>query len=333
MRLRLDPGTEAILAAARHRGIPVRRLERGLVQLGYGSCQRPLLDGQTDRTSALAAYVAEDCELTRELLRSVGVPVPEGRIVDNEEEAWEAALEIGLPVLVRPRDVSRGDALHKNLATREQVSAAFALVAGQRPPASIERFVVGRKHRLLVVGDRVVAALRQGVASTANYLDAENDSVRKNGSPHELHDGLPHAHVSASSGMAWFDVTDHVHPDVALHAVESARVVGLDLAGLEIIADDIARPLTEQAGAVVGVDARPNLGYYLEPMPAYRGRLAKPLSSTFSRAGPRPGAHRGCHRGQWQDHDNPADGAPVCACRSPDGHDLHRRHLHRRPPH
>src|SRR3954452_18410947 len=101
----LGPSTRAIVAAAQERGIPTRRLNTdNLVMLGHGARQRRILTAETDRTGAIAEAVAQDKELTRTFLRAVGVPVPEGRAVESVEDAWEAAREVGVPVVVKPRD-------------------------------------------------------------------------------------------------------------------------------------------------------------------------------------------------------------------------------------
>ncbi len=125
-RVSLGPSTKAIVDAARSRRIPVRRLNEGsLVQFGYGCNQRRILAAQTDRTGAIAEEIAQDKEMTRDLLRSVGVPVPEGRAVESAEDAWVAAEEIGVPVVVKPQFGSQGRGVATNLSTREQVMAAY----------------------------------------------------------------------------------------------------------------------------------------------------------------------------------------------------------------
>ena len=125
-RVCLGPSTAAIVKAAEARGIPARRLNSGsLVQLGQGARQRRIWTAETDRTSAIAESIAQDKELTKTLLRAGGVPVPEGRIVVNAEDAWEAACDIGLPVVVKPRDANHARGVFTNLTTQEQVESAY----------------------------------------------------------------------------------------------------------------------------------------------------------------------------------------------------------------
>ncbi len=155
----LGPSTACIVGAATDRGIPhMRLIEGNLVQLGYGSRQRRIWTAETDYTSAIGEGIASDKELTKSLLQSCGVPVPEGQVVDSAEEAWEAAQDIGLPVVVKPYDGNHGRGVFTNLTTREEVEAAFAVAEPEGSDVMVERFVRGSEHRLLVVGGQVVAA-------------------------------------------------------------------------------------------------------------------------------------------------------------------------------
>jgi cyanophycin synthetase len=121
----LGPSTRSIVDAAKAKNIPWRRLNEGsLVQLGYGVHQRRICTAETDSTSAIAESIAQDKELTRTLLRSIGIPTPEGRSVESAEDAWEAAEDIGLPVVVKPQYGNHGRGVATNLQTREQVVAA-----------------------------------------------------------------------------------------------------------------------------------------------------------------------------------------------------------------
>ena len=125
--VRLGPSTGAIVDAAVARGIPYRRLTSGsLVQFGWGSKQRRIQAAETDRTSAIAESIAQDKELTKKLLDAAGVPVPVGRPVSDAEDAWRAACEIGVPVVVKPHDGNQGKGVTVNIETREEVMAAYA---------------------------------------------------------------------------------------------------------------------------------------------------------------------------------------------------------------
>jgi cyanophycin synthetase len=298
----LGPSTRGICQAATARGIPVRRLTAGsLVQLGYGARARRICAAESDRTGAVAQEIAQDKDLTRKLLKAVGVPTPDGRPVNGAEDAWEAAGEFGFPVVVKPQDGNQGRGVATNLTTREQVLAAYEAAAKESRCVLVERFIPGNDYRLLVVGQRVVAAARRepaqvigdGLRSVAELVNVVNADPRR-GDDHATalskirldavslavlgEQGYTPASVppagsvvlirrnaNLSTGGTAIDVTDRVHPEVAARAIEAARVVGLDIAGVDVVACDISRPLEEQRGGIVEVNAAPGLRMHLEP--------------------------------------------------------------------
>lgn len=216
-------GAGCIVDAAAERRLPMIRLNDGdLVQLGYGARQQRVWGGETSRTSAIAQGVAANRMLSRKLLQSCGLAVPEGRKVESAEDAWDAAQEFGMPVVVRPCDGDQGRGVSLRPGTREEIEAAYRLAFEVDSEVLVERFVSGHEYRLLVVGGRVVAAARR-------------------------------------ESVAASDVTDKLHPELAAAASLAARVVGLDIAGVDLIVEDISRPLNEQNGAIVGIEARPGL--------------------------------------------------------------------------
>ena len=296
----LGPSTAAIVAAATDRGIPHIRLNDGnLVQLGYGASQRRIWTAETDLTSAIGESIAHDKDLTKSLLASCGVPVPEGEIVSSATEAWEAAQDIGLPVVVKPSDANHGRGVSLDLNTREQVEAAFAIAEPEGSDVMVERYVRGHEHRLLVVGGRVVAAARGEVASITGdgrlsvrqLIDEQlnNDPRRGAGEDFPLSpidtavdaaivlelqrqgfapDDTPPAGrqlMVQRNGNVSIDCTDEVHPEVDYIVSLAARVVGLDIAGIDVVAQDISRPLHAQGGAIVEVNAGPGLLMHLKP--------------------------------------------------------------------
>jgi cyanophycin synthetase len=300
--VRLGPSTGAIVRAALRRGIPVRRLNSGsLVQLGHGSLQRRICTAETDATSAIAETIAQDKQLTRTLLRAVGVPVPDGRPVADADDAWTAAEEIGVPVVVKPQYGNHGRGVATDLRTREQVAHAYAAAREEGSSILVESYIPGVDHRLLVIGGRLVAAALREPAhvigdgrSTIAQLVAEvnRDPRRSDGHATVLSfirldavglavlaeqgctpDSVPppgqrvliRRNGNLSTGGTATDVTDRVHPETAARAVDAARAVGLDIAGVDIVAVDISRPLEEQRGAVVEVNAGPGLRMHLEP--------------------------------------------------------------------
>lgn len=296
------PNTAPVVAAARARGIPVRRLNsESLIQLGYGNKQRRFQTAVTDRTSSVAESISDDKDLTKMMLSSVGVPVPEGRPVTDAEDAWAAAVELGGAVVVKPRDADHGDGITLNLKTREHVLAAYNEARNFSSQVMVERYAPGAHHRLLVIGDRVVAAARRdsahvigdGRRTVLELIEHVNLDPRRGTDassplkkvvldPIALEvlaeqgfdpqsvppDGLRvfirrNSHMK--DGGDNVDVTDLVHPEVAARALDAVRVIGLDLAGLDVVAEDIGRPLEEQGGVILEVNANPWLRQHLAP--------------------------------------------------------------------
>jgi cyanophycin synthetase len=299
----LGPSTGCIVDAATERRIPSIRLNEGnLVQLGYGARQRRVWTAETDQTSAIAESIASDKELTKSLLQSCGVPVPEGRLVSSAEDAWDAAESIGIPVVVKPSDGNHGRGVSTNLKTRAEVDAAYALADKEGSEVIVERFVPGNEHRLLIIGGRMVAAARgetasivgDGTSTIAELINSQLNSDPRRGSSEDCPlnlvlideaddpavvllelarqgyttESVPPAGKEVlvqRNGNVAFDVTDLVHPSVAAAAALAARIVGLDIAGVDLVAEDISRPLAEQGGAIVEVNAGPGLLAHLKP--------------------------------------------------------------------
>ncbi|MEW6562911.1 MAG: cyanophycin synthetase [Pseudomonadota bacterium] len=297
-RMCLGPSTACIVDAADDRDIPATRLsDANLVQLGYGARQRRIWTAETDQTSAIAETISRDKDLTKGLLQSCGVPVPEGRVAESPEDAWAAAEDIGLPVVVKPSDANHGRGVFTDLRTREEIETAYKVAEEEGSEVIVERFVQGNEHRLLVVAGKVVAAARgeeaavvgDGRSTVAELIESQLNSDPRRGTTeeHPLNfvrldsaarlelsrqgwqaDSVPPEGVRVliqRNGNVAFDVTDDVHPDVAEIAGLAARVVGLDIAGIDLVAQDISRPLEEQGGAIVEVNAGPGLLMHLKP--------------------------------------------------------------------
>jgi cyanophycin synthetase len=298
----LGPSTASIVRAAQARDIPVRRLSsESLVQLGHGAKARRICTAETDQTSAIAESIAQDKELTRMLLQQVGVPVPSGRAVSDAEDAWEAATEIGVPVVVKPQYGNQGRGVTTNLTTREQVLAAYAAACEESSRIVVEKFAPGCDYRLLVIGGELVAAARRepaqvlgdGHSTIRQLVDEVNRDPRRSDDHATVlttikldqiglttlaeqgftPDSIPPAgtrvlcrrNANLSTGGTAADITDKVHPEVAARAVEAAQMIGLDIAGVDIVATDISQPLEEQAGVIVEVNAGPGLRMHLQP--------------------------------------------------------------------
>ena len=300
--VRLGPSTGAIVKAAMARGIPCRRLTEGsLVQMGWGSRQRRIQAAETDRTSAIGEAIAQDKELTKKLLAAAGVPVPAGRVVSSAEEGWVAACEIGLPVVIKPRDGNQGKGVTVNIATEEHFMATYGAAAEISDEVIVERFIPGNDHRFLVVGDQVVAVARReppnvigdGVHTVRELVEQANSDPRR-GEGHatsltkmrlddiavaRLHvqemttESVPpkgarvvlRNNANLSTGGTATDVTDDVHPELAIRAVEAAQMIGLDICGVDVVCETVMKSLEEQGGGIVEVNAAPGLRMHLNP--------------------------------------------------------------------
>lgn len=299
--VRLGPSTGSIVDAAVARGIPIRRLTQGsLVQFGWGSQQRRIQAAETDTTSAIAEAIAQDKDLTKSLLHAAGVPVPMGRPAHQLEQAWAIALEVGLPVVVKPQDGNQGKGVSVNISAREAFDQAYA-TAERYGTVMVEKFLPGHDFRLLVVGNTLVAAARRepplvvgdGKHTVRQLVDQVNADPRR-GDGHstsltkirfdDIAIGRLHAqdlqpesvpakgrrvvlrnNANLSTGGTATDVTDEVHPEVAARVVAAAQMVGVDICGVDVVCESMSRPLEEQNGGIVEVNAAPGLRMHISP--------------------------------------------------------------------
>jgi len=300
--IRLGPSTGAIVSAAMARGIPYRRLTQGsLVQFGWGSKQRRIQAAETSFTSAIAESIAQDKELTKKLLDAAGVAVPAGRPVEDEDDAWAAAQEIGLPVVVKPQDGNQGKGISVNLTSEDQVRQAYRVAIEFRDDILVEKYLPGHDYRLLVIGNKLIAAARRdpplvigdGRSTVSELVDQVNrDPRRSDGHATSLtkirFDEIALARLALqgydansvpprgvrvilrnnanlSTGGTATDVTDDVHPEVIACAVAAAQTVGLDICGIDVVCDTMFKPFEEQGGGIVEVNAAPGLRMHLDP--------------------------------------------------------------------
>ena len=300
-RSRLGPSTLSITEALQAQDVPVVRLNTGsLIQFGWGSRQRRIWTAQTDKTGGIATDIASDKDLTRRLLKASGIPVSEGRVVTDVEDAWSTACEVGFPVVVKPRDGNHADGVSIGLTTQAQVSKAYGIAAHHRPnqlsEVIVERFIPGVEHRVLIVDGKLVAAYKgeparvigDGIHTVQELVNRVNTDPRRGSGwlfpldtvkiddvarlmledqGHSA-DSIPAVGESVEltrSADTTTDVTDHVHPEVIARTVEAARVVGLDIAGIDLVTPDISKPMEEQGGAIVEVNAGPGLMSHLNP--------------------------------------------------------------------
>ncbi len=299
--VRLGPSTGCIVDAAAARGIPHRRLTEGsLVQFGWGSRQRRIWAAEVDATSAVSEAIAQDKDLSKQLLLAAGVPVPVGKPVGSADEAWEVALQIGLPVVVKPQDGNQGKGVTVNIISREHMAVAYR-AAEEHGHAMVEKYLPGSDFRLLVVGDRMVAASRRdpphvigdAVHTVRQLVDKVNADPRRGDGhataltkirfddiavarlkvqglePESVPDKgrrvVLRNNANLSTGGTATDVTDDVHPEVAASAVAAAQMVGLHICGVDVVCQSVLQSLEEQHGGIVEVNAAPGLRMHLSP--------------------------------------------------------------------
>ncbi len=312
---RLGPSTAAIVAAARRRDIPVLRLTptSSLVQFGYGTHQQRIQASETSRTSEIAVALCQDKSLTNHMLRTVGVPVPAGEQASSADAAWAAARELGGPVVVKPIAGNQGKGVSVNLTTEQQVRSAYAVAAAFDTDVLVEEAIQGQDYRLLVVNGAFVAAARRdpaqvvgdGARTIAELVATVNqDPRRRPGHCSVLTritldeaaalvlaqqglsaDSVPAAgqtvqlrsNGNLSTGGTATDVTAEVHPKNVHLAELAAQILGLDVAGIDVVCQDIRRPLREQRGAIVEVNAAPGLRMHLHPTAGQGHDVAGPI--------------------------------------------------------
>jgi cyanophycin synthetase len=319
-RSAFGPSTQALIDEAVSRDIPYIRLDRhSLVQLGQGVHQQRIRATMTSRTSGIAVDVASDKSLTNRLLDSAGLPVPRSEVVDSEDDAVAAARKLGYPCVVKPLDGNHGRGVHLDLRSEEDVRAAFpgAMRETRAGEVVVETYVHGNDYRVLVIGGRLAAVAERVPASIVGdgehtvreLVDVANSDPRR-GIGHEkvltritiddaaealvrsqgleLH-GVPERGVriklaltgNMSTGGTSIDRTLEAHPDNVEIAETAARVIGLDIAGIDFICPDIEEPVRETGGAIVEVNAAPGFRMHTNPTEGEPQYVARPVMDSL----------------------------------------------------
>jgi cyanophycin synthetase len=312
--VRLGPSTAAIVEEARRRGIPVRRLNsHSLVQLGLGVNLRRVQAAMSDYTSAIGVEIAQDKDDTRRVLGAIGLPVPEGSVATTLERAVEVAHEIGWPVLLKPLDASHGRGISGRIDADEGVRAAFAVASKFSRKVVIEQYVTGSDYRVLVVDGKVAAVAERvpahvvgdGQHTIAELIRIANQDPRR-GRGHsrtltQLPDDAATDAYLASSGRSQQDVppagervylratanlstggtsidrTDEVHPDNVTACEMAAGIVGLDIAGIDVLSPDITVPFRENRAVIIEVNAAPGLRMHSHPSEGMPRNVGAPI--------------------------------------------------------
>lgn len=297
------PSTKAIVEAARRRGVPVIPLKEGtsLIQLGTGKYQTRLMATISSETSCTAVDLAEDKGLCKELLEEAGIPIPRGSTVDSLREALEVAEHIGYPVVMKPHNGNHGKGVTLNVNEEKELVEAFKDASLYSPRIVVEKQVEGKNYRLLVIGGRMAAAserippsvIGDGASSVQDLIRKVNsDPLRGEGHGKPLTKIIVDSHVlrvlrkkgltlesvlscgetlllrdngNLSTGGQAEDVTDLVHPDNKYMVERAAKIVGLDIAGVDIMTEDISVPLQENQGAIIEINAAPGIRMHEYP--------------------------------------------------------------------
>ena len=299
----IGTSTAAVLAAAQRRGIPSVRLQddANLFQLGWGARQQRIQATVTGATGSIAASIASDKQLTKTLLDQAGVPVPAGSVVRTVEEARRAAARLDGPVTVKPLDANQGKGVTTLCAGPDEVTRAFEHARRYGRQVIVERHLAGRDYRVLVAGKKVAAAswrrpphvVGDGISTIRQLVDLENRNPARGEGHANILTRIPLDDIAAevlarqgvdletvppagatvelrgnanlSTGGTAEDVTDLLPEETRALCVRAARTVGLDVAGIDIVCEDISRPLREQDGGIIEVNAAPGIRMHQYP--------------------------------------------------------------------
>ncbi len=297
---RPGPSTESTLNSCVQRGIPVLSLGDGLYQLGYGCCQQRIQATITSQTSALAVDTAHHKESTRKLLKAAGLPVPSGRVVSTLQDALAAARELGYPVAVKPCCGNHGRGVVLDIKNNRELETAFKFALNYDQEVIVEQYIMGKHYRILVIDGKMAAAAERfpaavigdGVHTIRELVEIANRDPRR-GKGHDLPltelkidpisilelkrqglhpDSKPgqgvevflRRNANLSTGGSAADVTEQVHPYNSWAAGRAAQVMGLDVAGIDIVTPDIGKAL-QGNGAIIEVNAAPGFRMHLYP--------------------------------------------------------------------
>ena len=311
---RLGPSTGAIVDEAVKRGIPFIRLNKqSLVQLGYGVHQKRVRATIASTTSNIAVDIACDKEETKNLLEAAEIPVPRGTVIRTEEGLQEAIDKYGYPLVIKPIDGNHGKGNTTNITTWEQAIKALEAAKQYGRSVIVEKFITGFDFRILVINYKFIcAALRtpasvvgDGIHTIQWLVDTTNKDPRR-GYGHEkvltqitfdqftqkmldekgyTVDTIPpkgelvllKPTANLSTGGTSTDVTDEVHPANIFMCERIAKIIGLDICGIDIMAADLRTPVTENGGAILEVNAAPGFRMHVEPSEGLARNVAEPV--------------------------------------------------------
>ena len=298
----LGPSTGSIIKEAEARNIPWIRLNRySLCQLGYGANQKRIQATVTSQTSNIGVDLACDKEETKLLLEQAEVPIPKGDIIRTERGLEEAVEYVGFPLVIKPVNGNHGRGITTDINSMEEALIAFKEAKEISRLVIVEKFITGDDYRLLVINNKLVAAAKRTPAhvigdgkSTIQELVDEVNKDERRGYGHEKvlteisinsltlellkeNNLTPESVVAKgefiklkstanlSTGGTAEDVTDLIHPYNIFMAERISKIIGLDICGIDIMAHDLTKPISESGGAVLEVNAGPGFRMHLQP--------------------------------------------------------------------
>jgi cyanophycin synthetase len=313
-RVRLGPSTGSIVEEAVSRKIPWIRLgSNSLVQLGYGINQQRFQATITGNTSSIAVDIACNKELTKRMLHDAAIPVPMGDLIVDEEDLQRVIKKIGYPIVIKPLDGNHGKGSSINV--NDWVSSVTGLEHAQKysKKVIVEKYITGYDFRVLVINNKMVAAARRvpahvvgdGESNLEKLIEKENKDPRR-GYGHEnvlteitidkdtleLLEKLQYtletvpqkgeivylkSTANLSTGGTSIDVTDMVHPENITMAERISKIIGLDVCGIDIMAENLTQPLKESGGAIIEVNAAPGFRMHLAPSEGLPRNVAAPV--------------------------------------------------------
>ena len=311
---RLGPSTGCIVDEAAKRGIPFIRLNKhSLVQLGYGVNQKRIRATIASTTSNIAVDIACDKEETKALLEAAEIPVPRGTVIRTEVGLDEAIEKFGYPLVIKPIDGNHGKGNTTNIINREQALIAFAAAKEFNRSVIIERFITGFDFRCLVINNKFICAALRTPASvvgdgvhTIQWLIDETNKDPRRGFGHEkvltqitidqftqkMLDDVCYTletipakdervmlkpTANLSTGGTSTDVTDEVHPANIFMFERIAKIIGLDICGIDIMVSDLRKPVAENGGAILEVNAAPGFRMHIDPSKGLPRNVAEPV--------------------------------------------------------
>lgn len=311
---RLGPSTQSIVSEAEKRNIPWIRLNNhSYIQLGYGAAQRRVEATVTDATGYIAVENASDKVLTKKLLQQAGIPVPEGGVCRSLQQLEVLVHKVGFPLVIKPTDANQGKGATINVENTQQAVQAYRFAEQYSDSVIVERYIRGYDFRILVVDNKVVAAAKRmpahvvgnGTHTVHQLVDQVNsDPARGNGHENTLTRILPDCETmtllskynmnldsvpvqgqvvylkstaNLSTGGTAEDVTELLHPQNILLAQRAASLIGLDVCGIDVIADSLSVPLKQSGGAVLELNAAPGLRMHIQPSAGTPRNVAEPI--------------------------------------------------------